>query len=216
MPKKSSRREVEQTRRERAEQLRAQQRRGERRRTLVIWLSVAAVLVLLAGGTAWGLRSASQEQDAFAATVEEFDVDSEHVASPVDYAQTPPAGGKHNGAWLNCGIYDEPVQSENAVHSQEHGAVWVTYDPELPADDIERLTEAMPSTYGILSPYPDLPAPVVASAWGRQIQLDGADDPRLEQFIREYTQAGDVPEPGAACTGGVDTAVPLQGESVES
>lgn len=214
MSKKSSRRDAEQSRRHRAEQARARQQRTERRRSAAIWLSVGAVLVLIVGATAWGLRSASEEQDALAADVEEFEVAPDHVASPVDYAQTPPAGGKHNGVWLNCGIYEEPVQNENAVHSQEHGAVWITYDPELPEEDVQQLRDAMPSTYAILSPYPDLPAPVVASSWGRQLQLDGADDPRLEQFIREFAQASDVPEPGAACTGGSDTPTPLQGEPV--
>lgn len=216
MAKKDSRREAEQSRRARAEQLRAEQQRGERRRTLAIWISVAAVLALIVGGTAWGLRSASQEQDAFAAAVQEFDVTTEHVATPVNYAQTPPAGGKHNGVWLNCGIYEEPVQNENAAHSQEHGAVWITYDPELSEADVQTLTDAMPSTYAILSPFPDLPAPVVVSSWGRQLQLDGADDPRLQQFIRDFSQASDIPEAGAACTGGTDTATPLQGEPTES
>ncbi len=216
MSPKSSRRAAEQSRRARAEQLRVQQQRRERRRTAAVWLGVAAVLLGIVGATAWGLRDVANQQDAFAGAVDSFDVDSEHVASPVEYAQTPPAGGKHNGVWLNCGVYDEPVQPENAVHSQEHGAVWVTYDPELPSEDVQSLTEAMPSTYGILSPYPDLPAPVVVSSWGRQLQLEGADDPRLAQFLREYTQASDVPEPGAACTGGTDTAVPLQGDAVPS
>jgi hypothetical protein len=56
----------------------------------------------------------------------------------------------------------------------------------------------------VLSPYPGLPAPVVASAWGKQLKLTGADDPRLAAFIREYRQGPQTPEPGAACTGGLD------------
>ena len=35
----------------------------------------------------------------------------------------PPAGGPHDPAWLDCGVYDEPVRDENAVHDLEHGTV---------------------------------------------------------------------------------------------
>ncbi len=133
-----------------------------------------------------------------------------HVGpDPVDYEaeydMNPPAGGDHYAAWLNCGIYDEPQENENAVHSLEHGAVWVTYDPDALSDDeISTLRNEVPSTYSVLSPYPDLPAPVVISAWGAQVQLDGVDDPRLQSFIQKYWKSAAAPEPGALCTGAVD------------
>ncbi|GAB3994502.1 DUF3105 domain-containing protein [Nocardioides marmoraquaticus] len=211
-----SRKDAERTRRERAEQARKATQRGERRRGLLIWGGVGLALVLIAGAVAWGLRSQSQERAAFADRVEEYDeVDGVHVTSPVEYDASPPVGGKHNPAWLNCGVYDEPVPDENAVHSLEHGAVWVTYDPDLPAADVERLESVMPPTYAILSPYEgEMPGPVVASSWGRQIVLEGADDPALEQYLREYSGSSDVPEPGALCTSGTDVATPLDGEPV--
>jgi len=96
----------------------------------------------------------------------------------------PPAGGDHFAAWLNCGIYDQPQENSNAVHALEHGAVWDTHE--------------------ILSPYPGLPAPVVASAWGKQVQLDTVDDPRLAAFIEQYWQSPAAPEPGAPCVGAID------------
>ncbi|MDP3209023.1 MAG: DUF3105 domain-containing protein [Rhodoglobus sp.] len=128
---------------------------------------------------------------------------------PVDYeakyGMTPPAGGDHFGAWLNCGTYDQPQQDENAVHSLEHGALWVTYDPDaLDDSEVATLRSAMPRTYVILSPYPGLPAPVVASSWGNQIELTGADDPNLDLFIQKFWKSADAPEPGALCTGALD------------
>jgi hypothetical protein len=111
-------------------------------------------------------------------------------------------------AWLNCGVYPQPVPDELAVHSLEHGAVWVTYRPDLPADQVTALEDAIPDTYMVLSPREGLPSPVVASAWGTQIELTGADDPRLEVFIKEFRQGPNTPEPGAACTGGSDGELP--------
>ena len=138
--------------------------------------------------------------------VEEFDVGpaGRHTEGVVDYAQSPPAGGEHNPIWQNAGFYEEPVRNETAVHTLEHGAVWITYSPYLPQEDKSRIRELVSGQECVLaSPYPGLDAPVVASAWGKQIRLGGADDPDLERFIRAYKQGPQTPEPGAACTGGL-------------
>ena len=127
-----------------------------------------------------------------------------HVQGPVTYDQTPPAGGPHNAIWLNCGIYTEPVPNVNAVHDLEHGAVWVTYDPSLPAESVSKLRERMPATYTVLSPYPGLPAPIVLSAWNAQVTVSSVTDPRISQFFEKYRNSRNAPEPGAPCTGGLD------------
>ena len=132
-------------------------------------------------------------------------LEANHVETPVTYTMSPPAGGDHNATWLNCGVYSEPVPNENAVHSLEHGAVWVTYNPdEIDADGVAELRTKLPSSYIVLSPFPDLQAPVVASAWGAQVELDGPTDERLSSFLEKYWQSPTSPEPGAACSGGLD------------
>ena len=45
----------------------------------------------------------------------------------------------------------------------------------------------------VLSPYDGLPGPVVASAWGTQLVLTGADDRRLTEFIQKYRQGAADP-----------------------
>jgi len=137
--------------------------------------------------------------------VESFDVPSRnHVEGSVDYAQTPPVGGDHSPQWQNCGFYSSRIRNENAVHSMEHGAVWITYKQDIQQDQTHRIRQlAAGQTHVLASSYPDLPAAVVVSAWGRQLRLDSADDPRLEQFIRYFKQGPTTPEPGAPCSGGV-------------
>jgi predicted small secreted protein len=127
----------------------------------------------------------------------------DHTKEPVDYPQSPPVGGPHNPIWQNCGFYSKPVRDENAVHSMEHGAVWITYRPDLPKDRVEKIKSLTQKSYVLASPYPSLPAPLVASAWGKQLKLDSTNDPRLEQFVRAYRQGPQTPEPGAPCRGGV-------------
>jgi hypothetical protein len=93
------------------------------------------------------------------------------------------------------------------VHSLQHGAVWITYRPDLAKDQVDILrTLATDQTYVLVSPWPGLPAPVVASAWGKQVALESATDPRLAEFLRQFRDSKDSPEPGAACVGG-STAV---------
>jgi hypothetical protein len=132
---------------------------------------------------------------------------AKHVEGSVKYPQTPPVGGKHNGVWLNCGVYTKPVPNENAVHSLEHGAVWITYNPKLVSGkNLKALQVLTPGTYAILSPYPGIKSPIVLSAWGAQLKLLKSSDPRFKAFMNLYRQSPKAPEPGAPCTGDLDAA----------
>lgn len=130
----------------------------------------------------------------------------QHVSGTVKYAQNPPVGGDHNSEWQTCGIYSTPLINEHAVHSMEHGAVWITYQPSLAEQDIQQLRSLVRGHhYALLSPYPGLPSPVVISAWGLQLKVDSANDPHLAQFLNKYEQGPQTPEPGASCSGGFGT-----------
>ena len=127
-----------------------------------------------------------------------------HVEGDIYTENEVPAGGEHAPIWANCGFYTEPVAAENAVHSLEHGAVWITYRSDLASDQIEILRGlARPREKVMASPVPDQGSPVIATAWGTQLQLDGADDSRLDQFVVEFAGSVTAPEPGGACSGGV-------------
>ncbi|MDQ4128297.1 MAG: DUF3105 domain-containing protein [Actinomycetota bacterium] len=137
--------------------------------------------------------------------VQTYDVGppGQHTEADVDYEQIPPPGGEHNPVWQNSGFYEEPVRDENAVHTLEHGAVWIAYSPDLPADQQDRIRELVEGQTCVLaSPYPGLDSPIVASAWSKQLSLDDANSPDLERFIRAYRQGPQTPEVGATCTGG--------------
>jgi hypothetical protein len=131
-----------------------------------------------------------------------------HVEELPEYGDLPPVGGEHLDAWQNCGIYTEPIDPGNAIHSLEHGAVWITYQPELQANEIAELQELVRGEqFIILSPYPGLRSPVVASAWQVQLQVDSAGDGRIGEFIEQYRQGLYTPERGASCDNGVGEPV---------
>lgn len=173
-------------------------------------LTRGAIITLIVGGlAAWMFvpRKGSYSPGGSGAAIEGvqfYQNPTGHTESLVTYPQTPPAGGEHSSTWLNCGIYADPVPNVYAVHSLEHGAVWVTYDPNLSADALAALRAYLPSSYVVLSPYVGLPTPIVLSAWNVQLPVDGPDDPRIPRFFEEYWRHQNVPEPGALCTGGSD------------
>ena len=191
----------------RVEESYRRKRRAALRRRLTIVGGTAAGVALLMAAYVYIPRSASYSVGGTGTLidgVQTYANSNGHVAGPVAYPQTPPAGGEHNPIWLNCGIYNEPVRNELGVHSLEHGAVWVTHDPALSASELDALRMHLPSTYVILSPFPGLPAPIVLSAWNTQLRVDTADDPRIPTFLEEYWRNQYVPEPGALCSGGID------------
>jgi hypothetical protein len=133
------------------------------------------------------------------------DLPATHTESRVTYDQTPPVGGPHNPTWLNCGVYDEKQQNENAVHALEHGAVWITYDPATTSDDeIAALVALAPDTYSIVSPYPGIGDAFAISAWGAQLRFTDTDDPAVTDFLTQFWRSADSPEPNAPCTGALD------------
>ena len=175
-------------------------------RGVLLAISAALAIVALIGV---GFIVGIGEQSELQARVRTVAVASRnHVPGTVPYPETPPAGGDHASVWQNCGYYAQPIVPEIGVHTLEHGAVWLTYRPDLPADQVDTLRRlAAGQTFILVTPLDGLSAPIVATAWGRQLELESAEDGALNAFIREFRQGPTAPEPGAPCTGG--TGAPL-------
>lgn len=191
-----------------------QKQLAKRRRSKLVWwvvgITAAVVIIGLIGASIVFAPAPPKEytpggEGVEIEGVETYENTTQHVEGTVEYEQSPPAGGPHNAVWLNCGVYDQQVPNENAVHSMEHGAVWVTYNPdEVSGDELATLESHLPSTYVVLSPYEGLDAPIAVTNWNHQLKVESADDERISQFFEEYWRSADVPEPGAACTGALD------------
>lgn len=132
-----------------------------------------------------------------------------HTTSRVTYDHTPPAGGRHwpseSGGvrgWLRCAVYDVPVPNEFAVHSEEHGAVWLTYQPGADPADLVRLARGNP--YVLVSPYPGQAGRFMASTWGAQLAVERASDPRLRAFVTTFAGGDQGREQGADCAHGTE------------
>jgi hypothetical protein len=200
------------------EMRRAEQARERRNRILTITASVIVVGGLVAGG-AYLINSQSDEGSTSAqSTSGKFTTGKDgvktwseklsqtHVTKTVKYAMTPPVGGDHDQVWMNCNgdVYTKAINNMNAVHSLEHGAVWVTYNSKASDADVKALAEKVKKTpYTLMSPVEEQKDPIMLSAWGKQRTVTSADDPNLDKFFETYVQGEQTPEPGAACTNGI-------------
>ena len=128
----------------------------------------------------------------------------EHTDENVDSPTTPPAGGDHLGIWHTCGIYKVELLDEAAVHALEHGAVWVTYKPEIEKEEIIKLTTMLSGKPKILlSPHSEQMSPIVATSWGRRLEIETANDPRLNKFVDFFMDGEAAPEAGITCDRGI-------------
>ncbi|WP_149361981.1 DUF3105 domain-containing protein [Lolliginicoccus suaedae] len=189
------------------------------------WLSIGAIVsvVVLIGVIAWSLAPSIRDEQAmerWTPSVEDpdpstridgveivEDLSNAHVLAGqrVAYEPMPPFGGPHDEAWATCTgiVYDEPIRTENAVHSLEHGAVWITYSPDnASAADIAALESRVDGqAYMFMSPFPGQESPISLQAWGHQLKLDSAEDERINQFIGALRlNQFNSPEPGASCS----------------
>jgi Protein of unknown function (DUF3105) len=181
-------------------------------------IAAAVVVVLFAGGViayavtrSSGGSNADKPATATAAEIAKIPgivhktiTSRNHVAGVVNYGNdSPPFGGDHNQYWAQCTgvVYDHQLANENAVHTLEHGAIWITYRPGLDQASISTLTnKVIGKNYMLLTPYAGLKTPISLQAWGYQLFVNSANDPRIDQFIKDLRLNPNViPEYGASC-----------------
>ena len=186
------------------EQRREQVAKQKRMQNLKIIIPVVAVVAILGGI----LLVRALQPEVEGTTVISSAPGNQHDADlTFTGGGLPPMGGPHNPSWLNCGIYDQPVPAENAIHSMEHGVVWVTYDPDIAQTEIETLTDTVRGdNLVILSPYPDQSGSIVMTTWDRQLVLETAVDERFDEFMSQY-RGKRGPENSVGCAGGIGNPV---------
>jgi len=189
----------------RQERMKAYER--NKRQWLITKIAAGVIVVGIIAGIVWLIVDRSQETSSNKVPdgVQTFAyTGGQHDDTFTAWTEVPPAGGIHNNTWQKCQYYPAPIAPGLGVHALEHGAVWITYSPDLPEDQINKLKDlANGQDFILVSPYDGLPSPIVASAWNKQLQLDSADDEQLDQFINVFKNSPEfTPEYGATCSNG--------------
>jgi hypothetical protein len=139
---------------------------------------------------------------------------AKHLSTPVTYKESPPVGGDHDPVWADCTgtVYPVDIRHENAVHSMEHGAVWITYNPDtVSKGDVATLAALVKGvSHRLMSPYKGLDSPISLQSWNHQLKVTSVTDKRIKQFADFFTQNDAYyPEIGASCVNADFVAHPL-------
>ena len=100
----------------------------------------------------------------------------------VDYLSDPPTSGPHQPAPAVEGVADAPLTRPVQVGVLERGDVLVQHDPDLDAGQRAEL-EDLAGDGVVVAPNPDLPAPIVATAWLYKQTCDEVDADALRELI---------------------------------
>ena len=110
-------------------------------------------------------------------------------AAKVRYTTDPPTSGPHQPGPAIDGVVAEPIARPLQVSILERGDVLVQHRPGLSPSAVAEL-EALAGRHVVVAPNPDLPSPVVATAWVEKLRCDAVDTAALRTFIAERQGRG--------------------------
>ena len=123
----------------------------------------------------------------------------DHVSdgTVVAYKTNPPASGSHYAVPADWGVYETVIPDERLVHNLEHGGIWISYRPSIPAAAKERLT-ALSKGYKskvIMVPREKNDTDIALVSWGRVYKIavssDGTfDEKAIKNYIKKYKNTG--------------------------
>lgn len=213
-PQERRQKQLEERRRQRAE-VEAAALRQQRRDRLVRF----SLLGLLGAGLVWLIffRGGGGPSEINGHTVQALSQagvgDHPANAASIQYPTKPPVSGPH-GEVAACGTHAKQILDYQQVHSLEHGAVGIQYDPSLDPAGIKSI-EAIVGRYNenvFSAPYEGMETPIAVSAWGRLMSLEKLDESAITQFIDAF--AGKGPEAGQSCPNSEDRSfLPAPGSS---
>jgi Protein of unknown function (DUF3105) len=123
------------------------------------------------------------------------------------YNSNPPSSGIHTDATVIWGIYDQPVPTISSVHNLEHGGIVIRYGPDVPASEVEKISDFyLDDPNGLLvAPMPGLGDTIALTAWtydqgrkndrtyegeGRLAKVTRFDDDAFSAFVDNFRGHG--------------------------
>ncbi len=109
------------------------------------------------------------------------------VKTKTIYNSNPPAAGEHYSVPQDAGIYITPPADGRLVHSLEHGAIILWYNPNKLSKDqviqVQTIFKNMPQQKKIMTPRMSLAVPVALSSWGKIVKMQTIDEKQIKAFF---------------------------------
>jgi hypothetical protein len=194
------------------------QRRVDERRSdggttsnLLTYGGIALVILVLGGVLIWGVAglggneggspAPTNPDDPLLSDVQSFESEGNtHVApgTEIDYGTSPPTSGNHYQSSARAGFYSERPAFGNLVHSLEHGAIIIYYDPanlsESAEEDLRSLTQQYTGPWQSVLAVPHVEEnpehPYVLTAWRHLLRMDSYDEETVRAFLDAYRGRG--------------------------
>lgn len=196
-----------------AEQLKRDQHRKAARRSNIITIGIAVVIITFVAVVVINVRQDDQAPSAPEGVpaaqagcdeIEEFPEEGrDHVTGEVDYDTSPPTSGDHAETPADAGFYPDELPKETLVHNLEHGQIDIWYDPNAPQatiDNLEKFADSAndPDNAGsgaepiLAVPYPDIPEgkTYVMTAWGASQACEAYSLDAINAFRETYQGRG--------------------------
>lgn len=155
-------------------------------------------IILLLGGGVWLLTQTRESLDKDHSRFYESQGRA-HIESGADhptYNSNPPSSGWHYAIPAQTGFHDTSIPDEAAIHSLEHGDIWIAYHPQI-SDAAKNALKDLAGRYIVISPRETNDADIALVAWTRVDSFDLAGEDlstdekkRIDDFIRRYDNRG--------------------------
>lgn len=115
----------------------------------------------------------------------------------------PPTSGPHSSPYP-WEYYDQELSDSRVIHNMEHGGVYISYSPDLPADQIAKIRalfsapfsrEKFQPSKALISPRKANDAPIIMSSWNRSQKFQQFDEEAMVDYYLK--NIGKSPEPTA-------------------
>jgi hypothetical protein len=165
------------------------------------WLAAVAAALILPACGGGGHSGSSTTENAFPSDkdIETFPNEGNThvpVGTAIDYDTDPPTSGNHYPVPQDGGFFDHDIAAGYLVHSMEHGAVIIYYNPATVTpeqqDALKALAAAHPGSFAqiVCVPRNDPTYPIILTAWTHRLRLLTYDQTRIDNFIALFLGKG--------------------------
>ena len=161
-------------------------------RKVIIGIGVATVLLLIGGLSLFS--NSNQSSSLMGQNVPITGRTHFPQGTPIHYSTNPPAEGNHYPNPQPAGLYTTPPPDGNLVHSLEHGAVILWYNPKkLSLSQINTLKgifNKAPGDKDIMVSRTSMDVSVALTSWGRILKLQSIDEKTIDAFFSTNVDRG--------------------------
>lgn len=170
-----------------------------------IFIAIIAILIIGSLGIAAAKKRSAPQKGPQLGT-EQPDLGADHITAdlPNTLPEPPASGPMTNPA--PCQVSYQEIPDTSVIHSLEHGAVYVSYRPDLPVDQADKLNALFTKPFSnprftpnkaVVAPRAVNASPIILTSWKKNLKLDSFDEAKIMDYYLQ--NVGKSPEGSSRC-----------------